>query len=343
MWILTRTQIPFLKKIVFGLSAIFVALSYKQIILFASLILGSLVKETVPTQLTADLMLKSGQPFGLLGLPLLLTSATLLMLYKYEGALATLGKFLSMVTISLFAALSYYLVRDILHPAPDFFAHPAGFIERGVITTLIAGAGLGVALGGFHKNLDLLKAFGSVLVTTALARIVYFDLLLFNPYYNSSQSVGMLPLINGLTLTYGGGTLLAILGARSVLLNRGQAWLETGYRVTALALLFTFVTLTVRHAFHDTVYQSGAISNAELYTYSIVWLLTGLGLLAYGLVRDLKSIRLASLGFMLLTIGKVFLIDAGELEGLYRIASFLGLGVSLIGLSYFYTRFILKK
>ena len=60
-------------------------------------------------------------------------------------------------------------------------------------------------------------------------------------------------------------------------------------------------------------------------------------------MRDLKSIRLASLGFMLLTIGKVFLIDAGELEGLYRIASFLGLGVSLIGLSYFYTRFILKK
>ena len=43
---------------------------------------------------------------------------------------------------------------------------------------------------------------------------------------------------------------------------------------------------------------------------------------------------------MVLTVGKVFLFDASELDGLYRVASFFGLGLSLIGLSWFYSRFV---
>lgn len=51
-------------------------------------------------------------------------------------------------------------------------------------------------------------------------------------------------------------------------------------------------------------------------------------------------LRVASLAVMILTVSKVFLYDASELEGLYRVFSFLGLGVSLLGLSWFYTRFV---
>jgi uncharacterized membrane protein len=36
----------------------------------------------------------------------------------------------------------------------------------------------------------------------------------------------------------------------------------------------------------------------------------------------------------------VFLLDAGSLTGLYRVFSFLGLGLSLMGISYFYSRFV---
>ena len=43
---------------------------------------------------------------------------------------------------------------------------------------------------------------------------------------------------------------------------------------------------------------------------------------------------------MLLAVGKVFLYDTAELEGLYRVFSFFGLGFSLLGLSYVYTRFV---
>jgi uncharacterized membrane protein len=40
------------------------------------------------------------------------------------------------------------------------------------------------------------------------------------------------------------------------------------------------------------------------------------------------------------TVSKVFLLDAGNLTGLYRVFSFLGLGLSLLAISYFYGRFV---
>ena len=343
MWIMQRTQITFLKKIVFGLSAIFVVLNYKQIILFVTLVLNSLVKDTMPASLAEKLMLGEGQPFALLGLPLLFTTVTAYMLFSYERTLSTLGRFLGITIAALFTGLSYYLVRGAFHDGSVFFAIPAGFIERGVITLLIAVAALIAALGGFHKRIEAMKLIGTGLAMIALGRIVYFDLFLFNPYFDRSQVVGSVPLFNGLTMTYGFGAALSTLCSRSTLLNRDLSGLKTICRYTAMALLFAFVSFTARHAFHGMVHSSAGMNNAELYTYSIVWMLTSLGLLAYGLVRDQNSIRMAALGFMVLTIGKVFLFDASELEGLYRIASFLGLGVSLIGLSYFYTHFILKK
>ncbi len=48
----------------------------------------------------------------------------------------------------------------------------------------------------------------------------------------------------------------------------------------------------------------------------------------------------SSLGFLMLTVGKVFVYDLGQLTGLYRILSFLALGVSLILVSLLYQRFV---
>jgi uncharacterized membrane protein len=42
------------------------------------------------------------------------------------------------------------------------------------------------------------------------------------------------------------------------------------------------------------------------------------------------------------TIGKVFLHDVGELGDLYRVASLLGLAISLILVSLAYQRFVLR-
>jgi uncharacterized membrane protein len=103
--------------------------------------------------------------------------------------------------------------------------------------------------------------------------------------------------------------------------------------------LFAFASFTVRQYFHGGHMMQGSVSAAELYAYSVAWLVTGLGLLTLGIKKQNKAARMASLAFVILAVLKVFLFDAAELEGLYRVFSFLGLGVSLIGLSYFYTKF----
>jgi uncharacterized membrane protein len=77
-------------------------------------------------------------------------------------------------------------------------------------------------------------------------------------------------------------------------------------------------------------------------TRSLAWGLYALGLLGLGLWRQVKGLRLASLIFLLLTVGKVFLYDLSKLEGIYRILSFVGLGTALIIFSLLYQRFFRK-
>jgi uncharacterized membrane protein len=75
-------------------------------------------------------------------------------------------------------------------------------------------------------------------------------------------------------------------------------------------------------------------------TLSIGWIGYALLLLAVGMARSVAGLRQASLAFLLLTLFKVFLRDLGDLDGLYRVGSLLGLGVSLILVSLLYQRFV---
>jgi hypothetical protein len=77
-------------------------------------------------------------------------------------------------------------------------------------------------------------------------------------------------------------------------------------------------------------------------TTSIAWAVYALVLLAAGVRRTSRGLRWLSLGLMMATVVKVFLYDLGELRDLYRVASLLGLAVSLILISLAYQRFVLR-
>lgn len=106
----------------------------------------------------------------------------------------------------------------------------------------------------------------------------------------------------------------------------------------AVILMFVFLTLFTRYIYQGDDIGWGAVRDAELYSYSLVWFAYSVVLLLSGMRFGVNSLRYASLGLMIMVIAKVFLWDMAGLSGLYRAASFLGLGICLVGMGYFYKR-----
>ena len=62
--------------------------------------------------------------------------------------------------------------------------------------------------------------------------------------------------------------------------------------------------------------------------------------MAIGIAAGNRHLRLAALAIVGLTTAKVFLVDMSDLVGLWRVLSFLGLGLVLIGLGAAYRRLV---
>jgi uncharacterized membrane protein len=77
-----------------------------------------------------------------------------------------------------------------------------------------------------------------------------------------------------------------------------------------------------------------------LWAWSGAWLAYGAALMAAGIRIAAKPLRLAALAIIGLTAAKVFLVDMSGLVGLWRVVSFLGLGLTLISLGAVYRRFV---
>jgi uncharacterized membrane protein len=92
-------------------------------------------------------------------------------------------------------------------------------------------------------------------------------------------------------------------------------------------------------AYYD---RRNQIDLAWNFSYSAIWLIYGAGMMAFGFWKRDAFVRWQALVLMALTIIKVFTYDAWALEKVYRILSFIGLGVLLMVVSYIYHRDWLK-
>jgi len=115
------------------------------------------------------------------------------------------------------------------------------------------------------------------------------------------------------------------------------------YQLAAMLLGFIWATFLVQDYYGGSELFGGHNSSTEIYTYSVVWLLLAVAYQAIGLWRNQSAIHVGSLILLLITIGKVFLVDASELEGLFRVLSFLGLGLALIGIGFFYNKVVFAR
>jgi uncharacterized membrane protein len=193
-----------------------------------------------------------------------------------------------------------------------------------------------------------LKYFGLALFLAVGVR------LLFNGEVLHYQPRGA-PILNWLLYTYGIPALCCFFGSYFIrdaerrrgplpdydVLGRDREAPGPIVGFLGLLLVFWLINLEIADFFSAGRYVELDFSRhlARDLTRSFAWGLYALALLGMGLWRDHRGLRLVSLGFLLLTVAKVFLYDLGQLTGLYRIMSFLALGISLILVSLLYQRF----
>jgi uncharacterized membrane protein len=202
-------------------------------------------------------------------------------------------------------------------------------------------AWLGAAYGLAYRQ-QLYSSFVSIWgarVLLAASTCVFLGLLTLRlPFVTGDAIVGS-QIFNSLWLAYLVPVLLYALMARKL---EGLGWGQwrSGFGVFALVLLMAFVTLFVMRQFQGATLSNYFESEAESYTVSLVWLLTGIGIFIAGLKLERQTIRYGGLAVLVLTVLKVFGYDLFLLGGLWRIASIIGLGLCLVGVGWLYTRYV---
>jgi len=210
------------------------------------------------------------------------------------------------------------------------------------LTWSIAAFGLALILLGVKLGRRAAIFAGLAHLISAAVRLT------LNPWLLDYHPRGATPIINWITPTF----LLPVFAFAAAwwLLSRREGPDDDEVdvlpqRVTgALALLVPFVWLNVCVL---DIYSAGprlaltaGASEAQNLSISAVWAAYGVGLLVLGLSRKSAPLRWTSLGLVLITAGKVFVYDLGNLQDLYRVASLAGLALSLLAISVLYQRFV---
>ncbi|MET0688727.1 MAG: DUF2339 domain-containing protein [Methyloceanibacter sp.] len=191
------------------------------------------------------------------------------------------------------------------------------------------------------KTGSIVQDVGAQLLAAGLLLAIAFGLgVNANPLFTGEAVGGRF--VNLILLGYGIPAVLTGILAYVTRATRPEFYTHTAAAV-ALALALAYLTLQVRRFYHGPILTEGSTSDAEQYTYSAVWLVFGVGLLAAGIWYRSLPLRAASAAVVVLTVLKVFLVDMGGLTGIYRALSFLGLGAVLIGIGWFYQRLLFPR
>ncbi len=171
-------------------------------------------------------------------------------------------------------------------------------------------------------------------VLMAMAMLNYLLVLTaLNPLWDAGDSVGQRPIANLLLLAYGVPPAIALLASRIP----GLSYRRIAALVAAAGGLI-FVSLEIRHLWQGRLDIDLPTSEGELYTYSAVWLVLAVAAILIASRRRMTTAYKGGMALLMVVIAKLFLVDMAGLEGLLRVASFMGLGLSLLALAYLYQR-----
>ena len=214
----------------------------------------------------------------------------------------------------------------------------ASFLEAGLDVTALAL--LATVVGQLDRRSPRPVLGWSWRILGGIALAWGIAMLAANPGF-TGVPIGTTPLFDALLPAYALPCLLAVLAIVYPPPDR-PAWLPRVLGGYAIVAAFVWTTLEVRHFFYpDGIgLDTAPVTDAELWAWSGAWLALGVVLMVGGIRTGVKALRLAAIAIVALTSAKVFMVDMAGLVGLWRVLSFLGLGLTLIGLGAVYRRFV---
>ncbi|MGL3606599.1 DUF2339 domain-containing protein [Rhizobium sp. G187] len=273
------------------------------------------------------------------GIPALLAISAAYELRNWPGervrnALQGIAALMSLLTIAI-------LVRHAMNGGVLDSSTPT-LGEQSIYTLLVIGMS-GILMTLDRKSPSHVFRYGSMIAgALSILQILSLHLGALNPYF-SGESTGDWPLVNLLLIGY---LIPGLSYAGLAVYARGKRPLPyvTMLALSGAILGFSWVTLSVRRFWQGEyiAYWKG-FEQAETYSYSVAWLVIGVGLLVLGSRFDARSLRITSAVIVMLSVAKAFLVDMSHLEGVLRALSFIGLGFVLIGIGLFYQRILARK
>jgi uncharacterized membrane protein len=139
---------------------------------------------------------------------------------------------------------------------------------------------------------------------------------------------------------------------------RGLARVSAVLRIVVALLIFHLATAETRDFFEGAIATlsgpgllsvtsaAGAVgeeitrlTNLKQMWISLVWLIYSILLMVYGILRKVPALRILAIILFGISILKIFIYDLSFLETVYRIFSFMVLGLILFAVSYLYQRY----
>jgi len=190
---------------------------------------------------------------------------------------------------------------------------------------------------------------GLLLSSAGLAAVVFVRLVLNGEvlsYYPRSGT----PVLNWYLYTYLVTAAALFLAARFLRatadeLASGRLRASSADVAMGTVLLFALLNVEIADWFAEgptVTFRIVGGSLAQDLAYTLAWAVFGVALLAAGIAGRSRAARIAALALLVVTVLKAFLHDLARLGGLYRVASFVGLAVSLALVALALQRFVLR-
>ena len=117
------------------------------------------------------------------------------------------------------------------------------------------------------------------------------------------------------------------------------------FQAAIVLLGFGLISAETRDLFAQQIarttssHRADDLRNLRQLALSVVWLLYAILLMGLGIWRRIRWLRFGAIALFGFIILKVFAYDLSFLQGPYRSASFAGLGLILLGVSFLYQRY----